>query len=515
MDEIKNEYKNSNIGFKKEDADGFKEKNIKKIVLSVELLENNNNNNNRNNNNNLIKEAEDILMKEKIRLNNIISKSNLSLRINKRKTDKIGKNSKADKIDPEFKDNLIIASDKYIINRENNNKKYTSIIAGYPWFLDWSRDTILSAEGLLLYTKRYDELKSVINLLLQDIKEGVIPNGYSEYENEPYYNSVDASLLVFELIARYTKKTQDYDVLADNFDKLLNIIDRYLFGTNFAGNNIFLDKDCLLSTGTPNIQNTWMDAKVNGEPVTPRNGKVVEINAMLYNAIKIVIEYSKLIGRRKDTNKHIIYCGRMKMAFEEKFKSSRGGLKDIVDDDKIRPNQLFAISLQYPIIDLKSRLALNILDVVEKNLMTRFAIRTLSKKDIGYVGIYGKTPEERDRSYHQGISWPWLNGIYFDAIENMIAYYEKAKEEEIRTNKYEDFAYTTKEELKKILDDLKKRKDKFVENMTIIYSSEIKAKEGIFGINELYNSETPYLPKGAPYQAWSLANILKIVLEEI
>lgn len=187
---------------------------------------------------------------------------------------------------------LLIAVDNFIIKRPLFNTY--SIIAGYPWFLDWMRDTLISFEGLLLVTKKYDIAKEVLRTCVRDIKYGLVPNAYSEEDDRPLYNSVDASLLLFEQVKKYLNYTSDYDfIMEEIYPKLESIIQNYSIGIDIDNNNIYLDTDGLIVSGTESTQNTWMDVKFNGIPATPRNGKPVEINAMWYNALKIMNELSK------------------------------------------------------------------------------------------------------------------------------------------------------------------------------------------------------------------------------
>lgn len=180
---------------------------------------------------------------------------------------------------------LIIAADSFVINRPTFGTH--SIIAGFPWFLDWGRDTLIAFEGLLLITKRFDLAKEILLTFTRDIKFGLVPNGYSGFDNRPLYNSSDASLLLFEQVNKYLQYTKDYDFIKNNiYEKLKDIVENYEKGIDLDNNNIFIDEDGLLSSGTENTQNTWMDVKIGNFAVTPRNGKVVELNALWYNALR-------------------------------------------------------------------------------------------------------------------------------------------------------------------------------------------------------------------------------------
>ena len=177
----------------------------------------------------------------------------------------------------EFISELIKASDQFIVYRPSFGLH--TVIAGYPWFLDWGRDSLISFEGLLLKTKRFDLAREVLLTMIRDIKYGLVPNGYSGFDNRPLYNSADASLLLFEQIQKYINYTGDYEFVKENlYSKLEKVIDSYIKGIDVDNNNIYLDSDYLIVSGTENTQNTWMDAKTNGIESTPRKGKAVEIN---------------------------------------------------------------------------------------------------------------------------------------------------------------------------------------------------------------------------------------------
>lgn len=398
----------------------------------------------------------------------------------------------------EFLEDLVIATDKFIIQRD----KYTSIIAGYPWFLDWGRDSLISFEGLLLKNNRFNEAKSLIKMYAKDIKEGLVPNGYAEYENHPYYNSADASLLLFEALEQYIKYTKDKSILTVKMMKILkNILEKYIIGTDYAGNNIYLDEDYLLNTGTENIQNTWMDAKIDNYVVTPRNGKAVELNSLMYNAIKIYEKYAKEINKEKSvkladkTTK--TYLKNMKESFKEQFISQEGGLKDLIDDPAIRPNQLFSLALSYPIVELDSKLALSIIKICKNKLFNRYGLKTLGKPHPFYVDEYSGNNVKRDLSYHQGITWPWLHILYYKALENMNNTLSKAKKET-----------ELKEKDKKWIN---KEFNRYIKEIATTFKQNLYQKACVMSLSELHNSTFPYDPQGSPAQAWSVAAVNVIV----
>ena len=235
-----------------------------------------------------------LIIKEKQRISKILEKTEIDFSEKQDKTEDEEKRQELIK-------NLVISADTFIAYRPSF--RLHTIIAGYPWFLDWGRDSLISFEGLLLKTKRYDIAKEVLKTMMIDIKYGLLPNGYSGFDNRPLYNSVDASLLLFEQIQKYLEYTKDQEFIKEIFEKLEIIIENYKKGIDIDNNNIYLDTDHLIVSGTENTQNTWMDAKVDGVAVTPRNGKAVEINSMWYNSLKIMENICKELRRKQKSKK--------------------------------------------------------------------------------------------------------------------------------------------------------------------------------------------------------------------
>ncbi len=239
---------------------------------------------------------------------------NESLLIDNRKQNKTPKEIERDNLIKTY----LIAADSFVVYRPTFNLH--TIMAGYPWFLDWGRDTLIAFEGLLLIPKRFEIAKEVLSTMIRDVKFGLIPNGYSGYDNRPLYNSVDASLLLFEQVQKYVQYTGDYEFVKEKlYPVLQNIIENYSKGIDVDDNNIYLDADGLIVSGTEKTQNTWMDAKYDGVAVTPRNGKAVEINAMWYNANCIMAELSKKFKHPLLTKKYKEIADNCKSAFEQKF----------------------------------------------------------------------------------------------------------------------------------------------------------------------------------------------------
>lgn len=434
---------------------------------------------------------------EKIDGDKIIKKENT--RINKQVNQSKLLNQNLINENKELYDNLIekyiIASDNFIVYRDSN--KLHTLIAGYPWFLDWGRDTFIAFEGSLLITKRFDMAREALLTFASSIKDGIIPNGFSEYDGTPLYNSVDATLLFIDSVNKYLQYTRDYSFVEKNLYKSMKqIIQKYSKGTDLDNNNIYLDKkDYLLVSGTKETQNTWMDAKVNGKAVTPRNGKAVEINAMWYNALRIMEKLNKKFGGK--TNPYTKLAENCKESFTEKFyNDNKKCLFDVIEiddehnDDKIRPNQLFALSMTYPIIDCESQIAKDIFVTVTKKLLNKYGLQTLANKEEGYSPIYEGNPIERDSIYHQGPTWPWLLGLYYDALKNLI----KAEKDE----------YVKKEIEAELLS--------FRTKTAKIFMAELDNGNTIGSICELYDSKSAKRGKGAFAQAWSISEVFRIIL---
>lgn len=426
-------------------------------------------------------DVKDLIEKEEKRVNKIFKNSELVKE--KAKTQK-------EKKDNELIKTFLLATDNFVVNRYSFGLH--TLIAGYPWFLDWGRDALISFEGVLLIPKRYDLARELLKTMTRDVKYGLVPNGYSGYDNRPLYNSVDASLLLFEAIQKYIDYTKDYKFVKEEmYEVMKTIIEHYCKGIDVDENNIYLDVDGLIVSGTENTQNTWMDVKFQGMAVTPRNGKAVEVNSLWYNANRIMADLSMRFGHLITAVKYKELADRCKASFQEKFYNSKNKcLYDVLGDSKIRPNQLFALSLSNPIMDIDSDEASNIITVVEKKLVNSYGLKTLAKGEENYVEIYEGDEKNRDTSYHQGITWPWLLGLYYNALKN------------IKNN--------TQSEGKK--QELEQKINKLVEKTKKTFSKEIYENGCIGSIAELYDSSKPQLPKGTIAQCWSVAEIFRIIL---
>ena len=386
---------------------------------------------------------------------------------------------------------LIKTSDTFLAYRPST--KLHTIIAGYPWFLDWGRDAMLAFEGLLLITKRYDIAKEVLLTFVRDMKFGLVPNGYSGYDNRPLYNSVDSSLLLFEEISKFLRYTKDYVFIKENFyDKLKTIIHSYQTGIDVDDNNIYLDTDGLLVSGTENTQNTWMDVKIGHFAVTPRNGKAVEINSMWYNALMIL----EVLAKKFADNETAKYCkdlsDKCKKSFTKKFyNKDKHCLYDVLGDDRIRPNQLFSLALTYPVIDPSTKMAKEMFETVTKKLLNKYGLKTLAKGEKNYIEVYSGDSFKRDMSYHQGITWPWLHGIYADSFKKIIEAEKPGKKKQELTTQWNEY----------------------IKNIRTTFSKVIKNDICVGSIPELFDSKAPHAGKGAVSQAWSVAEILRILCQ--
>ena len=428
--------------------------------------------------------AKTVINKEIIRINELMYSSKMI----DEKQDRT-KITKEQKKEIDLLRDFCIAIDNFIVYRPSFGQH--TIIAGYPWFLDWGRDSLISFEGLLLCTNKQKIAKEILLTTVRDVKFGLVPNGYSGYDNRPLYNSADSSLLLFEQVRKYINYTQDYKFIKEHiYDKLKIIIENYQRGIGIDDNNIFMDDDYLISSGTNNTQNTWMDAKYGTHAFTPRNGKTVEINSLWYNALKIMEQLSNKFETKVVAKHYAEMAKKVKLSFNEKFYNQKKKcLYDVLGDGKVRPNQLFALSLGYPVIEPNSEIAKEMIATVEKKLLNKYGLKTLAKGEKGYIDIYEGDSFKRDSSYHQGITWPWLLGLYYDALRNMIASEKDRKLKKALEEKLVEFKNKTRK----------------------TFTEEMLERGTLGSINEIYDSKQPNLPKGAIAQAWSVAEIFRII----
>ena len=359
---------------------------------------------------------------------------------------------------------------QFIIKSDHEIK----VKAGYYWFGTWGRDTFISLPGLLLTTGHHKEFTEVIKSSLADFKHGLFPN--TGKGKTASYNSVDASLWFIWAIQQYAIYTNKHEHIWHEYGKYLNdVLEHYMNGTHY---NIKMESDGLISAGQEGMALTWMDAVVNGEPVTPRRGKAVEINALWYNAVCFCIEVAKLAGDNIFTGKWENYPDLISQSFMETFwEKDKQYLADCVCDSivdwSVRPNQLFALSM--PHSPVPEYLKGSILNIVKEELLTPKGLRTLSPNDKSYIGKCEGDQATRDRAYHQGTVWPWLLGHFAQACINISGFEGFLVVEQI----YND-------------------------------CQTMLGDQCLFTIPEIYNGDAPHKPVGAVAQAWSVAEFLRI-----
>ncbi len=376
----------------------------------------------------------------------------------------------------DFTKQLVLAADQFIVSRG----KGKTIIAGYPWFSDWGRDTMIALPGLTLATNRTEIAKQILLEFSLHISEGMIPNRFPDAGDTAEYNTVDATLWYFEAIRAYTEKTQDYDFVREFlYEKLVNIIEWHLNGTRF---NIHVDTDGLLYAGEKPWQLTWMDAKVGDISFTPRMGKPVEIQALWYNALKIMAQFAERFDDAENRKSYEATAEMAKHSFNALFwNETNNCLFDVVingeKDASIRPNQIFAISLKNAILTDTEK-AQKVVETVEKELLTPVGLRSLAPADLSYCPIYIGSPFTRDSSYHQGTVWAWLIGGFVDAHRKVFPENE-AKINEILSG--------------------------FENHLT---------EAGIGQISEIFDADAPHKPRGCFAQAWSIAEVLRVRMQK-
>ncbi len=364
---------------------------------------------------------------------------------------------------------LRAAKDFIVFRKQPDGQPGQTILAGYPWFADWGRDTMISLPGLLLVPGRFDEARQVLSVFARYVSEGMIPNRFDDYSNEPHYNTVDASLWFVHAVFEYLKTSGDQAT----FDSVLlpacrAIIDGYRNGTRF---HIKMDPaDGLITQGDPSTQLTWMDAKCNGVAFTPRQGKAVEINALWYHALRLLGDHD--------------LADRVKKSFVDTFWISPfRGLADVVDgerkDTAIRPNQIFAVSLANSPLNREQQLA--VVEVVRRELLTPAGLRTLSRGDHNYRSRYTGPQMQRDSTYHNGMVWPWLIGGFLEAYLNV-------------NDGSADAVRQATDWLTPLVKGM---------NDTACIGS----------ISEIYEAEAPQRPVGCCAQAWSVAEVLRLAVK--
>ena len=368
---------------------------------------------------------------------------------------------------------LALAADAFIVRRGENLR---TVIAGYPWFSDWGRDTMIALPGVCLATGRYDDAKKILRAFARSVDAGMLPNRFPDSGEAPEYNTVDATLWFFVTAHRYLEASGDEEfVLGELLPVFEEIVAWHERGTRYG---IKVDDDGLLRAGSPGAQLTWMDAKIGDWVVTPRHGKPVEIQALWYNALCILADLRKRAGSLAESASLLARAKQVKERFVEVFWNAEAScLFDVVDGDRrdasVRPNQVFALALPYPL--LAKDKARSVLAVIEQKLLTPYGLRSLAPDDPAYRGRYEGDPASRDAAYHQGTVWSWLLGPYADAL--------------VKTNGAVG----------------KPKARKAIEGLTPHL-----LEAGLGSISEIFDGDAPHAPRGCPAQAWSVGEALRV-----
>jgi predicted glycogen debranching enzyme len=373
------------------------------------------------------------------------------------------------------------AAEQFIVQRGSHR---SSVIAGYHWFTDWGRDTMISLPGLALTTEKFVTARDILSAFADNLSEGMIPNRFPDEGDQPEYNTVDATLWFVHAIGEYLRRTNDISFIRGNlYSGLIQIVDWHERGTRYG---IRVTDDGLLRSGEEGVQLTWMDAKVGDWVVTPRTGKAVEIQALWYNAL---CQLEKIAARLSD-QRTADYCrklaDRASKSFNEKFWNDEAAcLFDVVRDDgtmdaSLRPNQIFAVSLPFSM--LSEERALSVVQVVERELLTPYGLRSLAPSDPAYRGRYEGDSVARDGSYHQGTVWGWLMGPFITASLKIQG--------------------RTAESIAQARERLKNFRQHLMD-------------AGIGQVSEIFDGDPPHTPRGCIAQAWSVAELLRCEVEEL
>ncbi|HZZ00697.1 MAG TPA: amylo-alpha-1,6-glucosidase [Candidatus Baltobacteraceae bacterium] len=372
---------------------------------------------------------------------------------------------------PSWIRNCALAADRFVVTRPlDGDPSALSVIAGYPWFADWGRDTAISLPGLSLTTGRPHIAKKILSTFARFIDGGMLPNCFPESGTSPQYNTVDAALWYVEAVARYVTATNDEETLRALFPALELIVAGYRDGTRYG---IHMDTDGSIVASAPDVQLTWMDAKIGDRVITPRRGKPVEIAALWYNALMRVAELASKAER--DGSEYASLAATTRAGFERFWNDELACCYDVIDgpggnDATLRPNQLFAIALPHPV--LRADRYRTVVDVCAEQLVTSSGVRTLGPKDPRFTPRYGGSAEARDTAYHQGTAWPWLIGAF--AVAHARAY-----------------------------------GDAEVARSFLIPLADRLWDYGLGSISEIADGGAPFRPRGAIAQAWSVGELLR------
>ena len=373
---------------------------------------------------------------------------------------------------------LVAAADHYVVQRGD----LKTIVAGYHWFTDWGRDTMIALPGLTLATGRFEVARQILQVFSRHVDRGMLPNRFPDTGETPEYNTVDATLWYFEAIRAYLQYTGDEDFVRDLYPTLQEIVDWHVRGTRYG---IHVASDGLLSCGEPGMQLTWMDAKIGDFVVTPRIGKPVEIQALWYNALCIMQDLAERFADRERKRSYELLASATAESFNACFwNESADCLCDVVEDGyadgSIRPNQIFAVSLPHGM--LSPERARRVVETVRKELLTPIGLRTLSRYDHRYRGRCEGGVVERDTAYHLGTVWPWMMGPFITAFM-----------------KVNDRSEGARLECRQWL-------EAFGEHLE---------SAGLGHVSEIADGEFPHTPRGCIAQGWSVAELLRAAVEDV
>ncbi|MDT4969762.1 MAG: hypothetical protein QOJ64_4499 [Acidobacteriota bacterium] len=381
--------------------------------------------------------------------------------------------------DDEFVRALVSAADQFIVARS----KAKTVIAGYHWFSDWGRDTMIALPGVTLATKRPEIAGSILLEFARHVDRGMLPNRFPDAGETPEYNTVDATLWFFEAVRAFLHYSGDEKfVRANLYDVLVDIVERHVKGTRY---NIHLDAQGLIYSGEEGVQLTWMDAKVGDWVVTPRRGLAVEIQALWYNAVRVMEDLAGRFGDGANQKRYAELATRAKQSFNEMFWNEDGRyLNDVIDGDRrdasLRPNQIFAVSLLYSM--LSDERAKRVVEVVEHALLTPYGLRSLAPDDPRYRPRYEGDSLGRDGAYHQGTVWAWLMGPFITAYLKVHNGSEPARAH-----------------ARSLLSNLREHLN----------------HAGLGQVSEIFDGDPPHAPRGCIAQAWSVGELLRVAVEEL
>jgi predicted glycogen debranching enzyme len=366
---------------------------------------------------------------------------------------------------------LVLAADQFIVNRSfRSQPEGKSVIAGYPWFSDWGRDTMIALPGLTLAVGRPHIARDILRSYARFVDQGMLPNHFPDAGEAPEYNTADATLWFFEAARKYFEATQDFSFVHELFPTLASVIDAHVEGTRY---NIKVDPaDALLYSGVPGVQLTWMDAKIGDWVVTPRTGKAIEVNALWINALHTMANFAHMLLHPSDGYERL--AEKATHNFQKFWNHERHCCFDVIDipsggsDAALRPNQIFAVAL--PVSPLSVEQQKGIVDMVAQHLLTSHGLRSLAPSEPEYKGHYGGSPRQRDSAYHQGTVWGWLLGPF------AVAHYR---------------VYGAAAEALSFLEPL---------GRTVTTG-------GLGTLGEIFDGDAPFAPAGCIAQAWTVGEV--------